>query len=39
MLNNGTKIGTANGTTITIDITTPASGTTKAQRVVFRGKK
>lgn len=39
MLNNGTKIGTANGTTITIDITSPASGTTKAQRVVFRGKK
>ncbi|GAB3994017.1 hypothetical protein GCM10028807_30770 [Spirosoma daeguense] len=39
MLNNGAKVGTTDGSTISIDITSPASGTTKAQRVVFKGKK
>lgn len=39
MINGGTKIGTADGTTISIDIAIPASGTTKAQRYVFKGKK
>ncbi|MBD2700864.1 hypothetical protein IC229_09455 [Spirosoma sp. BT702] len=39
MMSNGTKIGTADGSTISIDITSPASGTLKSQRVVFKGKK
>ncbi|MBD2753441.1 hypothetical protein [Spirosoma validum] len=39
MLYSGTKIGTADGTTIGIDITQPASGTTIANRTVLKGKK
>lgn len=39
MFNSGTKIGTADGANIAVDITVPASGTTPAGRVVFKGKK
>lgn len=39
MMYNTLKIGTADGTNIAIDITQPASGTTPAGRIVFKGKK
>lgn len=39
MMSNGSKLGTADGTNIAVDITVPASGTNPAGRVVFKGKK
>ena len=39
MLDNTVKVGTIDGTNISLDVTIPASGTMSAGRIVFKGKK